>query len=659
MTRENVQALQLSRKAGGVITRRDGAPLSLIWLLRTGASHMECAYRLQLDAVAHLLRSLESVRSKPVKLRRMAQYTPKVKEAHAFLEISQDFTTPAEIFRESIANSLDAYARRLWLRTVVEPVRGRETVFIDLSDDGIGMSAETIKSFLNLSDSLKPKQPPAGKLTRQMTGYKGHGTKVYFNSESLEVVSYDGTSAPVACRLSDPRGELADGKVPTAEIEELSLEDLKNRRKAWGIQELGADSGTSIRVTGYHQNSKSGLEHDHLRDYILWFTRWGSWEPKLRAVTRTTSDAVQDLSSCELSLRGLGRDDYENLPYGHVFPATDCIDLRQLRAKDDVDPLKHYVRTWAFASEPLRKNPEKKIDFLFAIEGEAARREYNDMLRRQGKPRRLGDYLSEERYGLWLGSDFVAVQRFSAWVSERSEYTRMHAFVNSDDLALTANRGSVENTSQELLSDIEGTVRAIFAERIEETADYLKFQDELLAIERHRHAEKESQDYKRRLKRLEAREITTINGVEFYSPETETDVIALLAGVQALKPDLLPFVVRDYDSHFGFDGLATRRKELAVSETKHLFVEFKLDLKKDFNHSFENLEAILCWTARLKDGEPVVDLAGKRGTYQITTQPDGKKTRYIVVQGSPRNVEVIVFKELLEQQGHKFRPVGE
>lgn len=243
----------------------------------------------------------------------MAQYTPKVKEAHAFREISQDFTTPAEIFRESVANSLDAYARRLWLRAIVEPVRGRETVFIDLSDDGIGMNADSIKSFLNLSDSVKPKEPPAGKPTRQMTGYKGHGTKVYFNSESLEVLSYDGSSAPVACLLSDPRGELADGKVPTAEIVELKLEDLKSRREAWGIQELGTGSGTSIRVTGYHQNSKSGLEHDHLRDYILWFTRWGSWEPKLRTVTRTTSGAVEDLSTCELSLRGLGRNDYEKL----------------------------------------------------------------------------------------------------------------------------------------------------------------------------------------------------------------------------------------------------------------------------------------------------------------------------------------------------------
>jgi hypothetical protein len=452
---------------------------------------------------------------------------------------------------------------------------------------------------------------------------------------------------------------LAEGKIPSASVEDLTLEDLKSRRDEWGLPELAVSHGTSIRVTGYHQNTKSGLDHDRLRDYILWFTRWGSWRPKLCAVTNTTSSEVQDLSGCELYLQGLGKAAYEKIPFGHTFPQSDCTDIRQLRVKDASDPLKHYVRTWAFTGESLLRNPEKKIDFLFAIEGEAARREYNEMLRRQGKPRRPGDYLSEERYGLWLGRGFVPVERFNSWVSERSEFTRMHAFVDSPDLALTANRGSVENTPQELLADIEETVRKIFAERIETEADYVKFQDELLSIERHRHAEKEAQDYKRRLKRLEAREVTTINGVDFFSPESETDVIALVSGVQALLPDLLHFVVRDYDSHFGFDGLATRNKKLAINETIHLFVEFKLDLKKDFNHSFENLEAILCWNARLKDGETVVDLAGRKGTYQITSHElDNRKVRFIVVPGSARNVEVIAFKELLEQRGHKFKPVG-
>jgi histidine kinase/DNA gyrase B/HSP90-like ATPase len=165
----------------------------------------------------------------------MNQYTPVVKEAHAFREISLDFTTPAEIFRESIANSLDAYAKRVWLRASVEDRRGRETVFIDLCDDGTGLNENTIKAFLNLSDSIKAEGPPPGNAARRMTGYKGHGTKIYFNSEQLEVLSYDGESSPVFCRLSDPRGELAVGKVPSADIETLTLEMLKQRRTEWGF----------------------------------------------------------------------------------------------------------------------------------------------------------------------------------------------------------------------------------------------------------------------------------------------------------------------------------------------------------------------------------------------------------------------------------------
>jgi hypothetical protein len=281
-----------------------------------------------------------------------------------------------------------------------------------------------------------------------MTGYKGHGTKIYYNSERLEVLSYDGDRAPVWCVTEDPRGELAENRVPNAEIREVDIDFLVRKRTELGFGNLSDRAGTSIRVVGYHGNAKAGLEHSLLKDHVTWFTRWGSWERKLCETAKVSRPEVEDLRDCELYLRGLGKeqnpDDYEKLPFGHIFPGRDCTDLRQLSAKDAADPLKFYVRTWAFPDVPLRRNPDKRIDFLFALEGEGARREYNDMLRRQRRARRPGDYLSEERYGLWLGRDFVPVQRFNDWVSEHLEYTRMHAFVNSDDLELTANRNSVE-----------------------------------------------------------------------------------------------------------------------------------------------------------------------------------------------------------------------
>lgn len=590
------------------------------------------------------------------------KYVPQVVAGHAFREISQDFSKPAEIFREAIANALDAYADKIWLRVQVVNERGREKVVISLSDNGIGMSEASVKAFLNLSDSNKPAMPPAGRQKRRMTGYKGHGTKVYFNSERVELITRSANAEPVWCSLDDPRGHLADGNPPPAEISIVGLEKLRKTRVEWGIAELDESPGTTIRVVGYHENTKKGLEHLLLADYISWFTRWGSWEPKLRSATTTNSIEVDDFSNCHLYLRGLGKpdaDEDERIPFGHRFPAEDCTDLRKLRLKDDADPLKFYVRTWAFADQPLLHNPDKRVDFLFAIEGEGARREYNDMLRRQGKPRRPGDYLSEERYGLWLGRDHIAIQRFNSWVAEKSEFTRMHGFVNCDALNLTANRGSVENSPQDLLEDIEETVRKLF-EQIQSHSDYVKFLDELLAVERQRHASKEEADYKRRVKRLENRHYAKIDGVEFLSPVTETDLIALISGVQARIPDILPFVVRDFDSHFGFDGLATRNRTLKISETHHLFVEFKTELKPQFNHSFDQLEAIVCWISRLKDGSEVIDLAGRKGTYTITTDAStGKKSRFIVVASSPRNVEVISFKELLESRGITFKPVGE
>ncbi len=319
----------------------------------------------------------------------MPLYIPRVMEAHAFREISLDFTTPAEIFREAIANSLDAYARRIWLRTSVEQRRGRETVLIDICDDGTGMNTKGVEAFLNLSDSVKPTSPPKGKLARRMTGYKGHGTKIYYNSEEVEVLTYDGISGPVLCRLREPRGELADAKLPTAEIDEISLDNLKQRREQYGFVELGTAPGTLIRVTAYHQNSKTGLEHVRLRDYIGWFTRWGSWEPKLCSEAHITREEVDDLRGCQLFLLGLGKEpnptDYEKIPFGHQFPADDQTDIRTLRVRDNVDPLKFYVCTWAFPNEALLQNPDKRIDFLFALEGEGARRGYNDMLRRRGQ----------------------------------------------------------------------------------------------------------------------------------------------------------------------------------------------------------------------------------------------------------------------------------
>ena len=83
-----------------------------------------------------------------------------------------------------------------------------------------------------------------------MTGYKGHGTKIYYNSDRLEVLSYDGISRPVWSVIDDPCGELADNKVPRASIDECDISFLKEKRREWGFSALGELPGTSFVCSG-------------------------------------------------------------------------------------------------------------------------------------------------------------------------------------------------------------------------------------------------------------------------------------------------------------------------------------------------------------------------------------------------------------------------
>ena len=90
------------------------------------------------------------------------------------------------------------------------------------------------------------------------------------------------------------------------------------------------------------------------------------------------------------------------------------------------------------------------------------------MLRRKGKIAQEGAYTVQERYGLWLCKDFMPIQRKNEWITSKgSEYTKFHAFVNCQDLRLTANRGSIDNTPSEILEDLRKAVQEIYNEIIQ------------------------------------------------------------------------------------------------------------------------------------------------------------------------------------------------
>ncbi len=88
-------------------------------------------------------------------------------------------------------------------------------------------------------------------------------------------------------------------------------------------------------------------------------------------------------------------------------------------------------------------------------------------------------------------------------------------------------------------------------------------------------------------------------------------------------------------------------------------MEFKRNLTKVFNHSFENLHSVVCWDTEIKHDEIVKDINGEERKLQIV-QPskEGDYTRYFL--DNPRKahkIEVFVLKYYLKEKcGIEFKP---
>lgn len=107
---------------------------------------------------------------------------PKVDSAQEFIEIAFDFSNPLDLVREGISNAFDAKAKNIILDFDVIQEYGEKILKIEIADDGTGMDEDGLQSFFDLGNSLRRNDETT-------IGEKGHGTKVYFNSRKIEVVT--------------------------------------------------------------------------------------------------------------------------------------------------------------------------------------------------------------------------------------------------------------------------------------------------------------------------------------------------------------------------------------------------------------------------------------------------------------------------------------
>lgn len=556
--------------------------------------------------------------------------TPEVNSTQEFIEIANDFSNPLDLVREAISNAFDADATSISLDFRVVQEYGERLLKIIIEDNGTGMAEEGLKSFFDLGNSMRRE-------TKDVTGAigeKGHGTKVYFNSKRIEVISIKDGKKYVAV-MDEPKKNLFDHVIPIVNV--MS-------------EDTSAANGTTISITGYNENRRDKFTHDQLKDYILWFTKLGSIERCF---------GIESKANTTLKLRGVDHDDYEVLPFGHVFP-PESKSVDKLFNQYLVDAPMWYCKK-IVQTKNLKNFPEIKFQAVFYVEGTKVKYDYNRMIRRRGYSAPAGAYTIQDRYGIWLCKDYMPIQRKNEWITSKgSEYTKFHAFVNCQALRLTANRGSVENTPSEILQDLREAVREIYEEIIQ-SDDWCNLAWLESEVESFTTVETEKSDFKKRIDKVNRAKIADfeddISGktVHLIEPQSEQGVFTIFMQLSAIQPDIFPFVIVDYDTHRGIDVIVKADDTMPIKSSKLYYVEFKNYLSKVFNHSFENLHSIVCWdinTTDLKNGEEVVDIAGIKRVLKIVPPENANDyTRYYLDSlRDSRKIEVFVLKYYLKEK---------
>lgn len=372
--------------------------------------------------------------------------TPQVDEINEFLEIASDFENPLELIRESLSNAYDAHADQVNIR--IEPSDQGSNIRID--DDGDGMGPDELAAFFDLGNSTKS----------DSIGYKGHGTKIYYKSDRIQVETVsDGTK--YVAEMDRPWAKLERGELPTYTVEETTATD--------------ESTGTEIKIEGFRSGTglaPRSLTYNRIDHYLRWWTIAGS-------TAHYFDDDARNMD-IEVELDGEIDDAPEPLEADTKFDLPD----ERLEPDDSAFPTERMCKHYGPDELSVTAGDETTtVEIVGMVGGKAARNE----LPTYGK--------HSAQFGVWLAKDHINVEQISEVVPDDTEATHLFFVANCQDVQLTANRGNVRHKGSDLY---EAVLEEIGHYVVKVTSDpwfenYLELRKEA-KLERRARKERESLD---------------------------------------------------------------------------------------------------------------------------------------------------------------------
>ena len=322
---------------------------------------------------------------------------PKVNEVNEFLEIASDFEDPLEVLRESLSNAYDAHAT-----DVVITIRSRpDGSDIIIEDDGDGMTERDLESFFDLGNSRKT----------DSIGYKGHGTKIFYKSDYIEVTTArDGTSYRAV--MEEPWAKLNQKELPTYNVNQTDV------RKG--------NTGTRIKITNFrsgHGFDPESLTYNKIHHYLKWKTIAGSTahyfdghEHREMDVTVELDDEIDDTRKKLKTTNRLEFPKEQLAPSDSEFPAERMC--------------KHYP---ARELEIPHDGETTTLQIVGMVGGKATRNELPTYGRHSAQ------------FGIWFAKDHIKVERLNEAISHDNEFIHFFFVANCQDIELSANRETIRN----------------------------------------------------------------------------------------------------------------------------------------------------------------------------------------------------------------------
>ncbi|MDD8018711.1 MAG: ATP-binding protein [Bacteroidota bacterium] len=595
---------------------------------------------------------------------------------YEFYQTIIDFDHPIQIFREAFQNSIDESATEVYCRVFTEKTLGQEDLYIDIWDNGTGLRKEHAECFFGLAKSTKVdknKTPLAGKL-----GYKGHGTKIFFRSERIEIYSKMTNGQVWGAVLEDAVKQIRDsGGFKYSDVltdNELSISLPKDFKSGFYLR---IKNPTYFKT----QHTRFMLNHMYLRDYSKWFTVFGN----------VRHSFVKQDSKPVLFLQGLNIDyiktsysdfktidpipefvthfkvEFEKIQMGHYFPDERATDKEMEKYAKRVGANKSYSLYYSklIFQDRVYLDSNLYFDFTIFVEGYETKRRYDVLLSRKGTSPIDKSLLHTdgERYGLWACKGGVPIEKVDDWIfggTGVGTYTYMHAFIDCNAFELTGTRGSIRNSDLEIQEKVKDKINGILSDK--------KIQNDLAERQEWQQQERtlrsigeDEQELKKRFRESQGKRIIQLpSGHSLTEPTkgksgySESETLILLIQLMTHYPNLFPFKLLDYNTTKGIDFIVQK-------SVNPFYVELKGTLQNKINHSFRHIYKFVCYDVDLKDGDILSDIEDLKVGLKInrddkfqSLDDNFKEKKFTSYQLQPissviQSMEIVVLKKILEE----------